>query len=71
MLSCVDRVFKEYPELRVTEIVKQRLLSGALSRVTAKEGTYRAYSPNGEFVGVTEVFKGEKGNVLKIVKAFL
>ena len=71
VLSCVDRVFKEYPELRVTEIVKQRLLSGALSRVTAKEGTYRAYSPNGEFVGVTEVFKGEKGNVLKIVKAFL
>ena len=71
VLSCVDKVFSEYPELKVTEIVKGRLLSGALSRVTAKEGTYRAYAPNGEFVGVTEVFKGDKGNVLKIIKSFL
>lgn len=71
VLSCVDKVFSEYPELKVTEIVKARLLSGALSRVTAKEGTYRAYAPNGEFVGVTEVFKGDKGNVLKIIKSFL
>lgn len=71
VLSCVDKVFSQYPELKVTEIVKGRLLSGALSRVTAKEGTYRAYAPNGEFVGVTEVFKGDKGNVLKIIKSFL
>jgi len=71
VLSGVDRVFKEYPEFRVTDAVKARLLNGALSRVSAKEGTYRAYDFEGNFVGVTEVFKGEKGNVIKIVKAFI
>ena len=64
-------MFKGYPEYRVTDAVKARLLNGALSRVSAKEGTYRAYDFDGNFVGVTEVFKGEKGNVIKIVKAFI
>lgn len=71
VLSCVDMVFAHYPEVKVTDAVKQRLLSGALSRVTVDLGTYRAYDPEGNFVGVTEVFKGEKGNIIKIVKAFI
>lgn len=71
ILSGVDRVFMQYPNVSVTDAVKQRLLNGALSRVNTPEGTYRAYDKNGEFVGVTEVFKGEKGNVIKIVKAFV
>ena len=71
VLSGVDKVFSEYAEIKVTDIVKKRLLNGALSRVSADIGTYRAYDYNGEFVGVTEVFKGEKGNVIKIVKSFV
>ncbi len=71
VLSGVDKVFKCYPELKVTEIVKKRLLNGALSRVSAPVGTYRAYDPEGAFIGVSDVFVGEKGNVIKIVKAFV
>lgn len=71
VLSGVDMVFELYPCVKVTDAVKQRLLNGALSRVSQKEGTYRAYDSNGDFVGVTEIFKGEKGNVIKIVKAFV
>lgn len=71
VLSCVDMVFAHYPQVEVTDAVKQRLLSGALSGVTFELGTYRAYDTEGRFVGVTEVFKGEKGNIIKIVKAFI
>ncbi len=71
VLSCVDKVFLAYPEIKVTDVVKNRLLSGAFSRVSADIGTYRAYDYNGEFVGVTEVFVGEKGNIIKIVKSFV
>ncbi len=71
VLSGVDMVFKSYPDIKVTDAVKQRLLNGALSRISANEGTYRAYGQTGEFIGVCEVFKGEKGNIIKIVKAFI
>lgn len=71
VLMGVDKVFYDYPRLDVTDMVKKRLLNGALSRVSAREGTYRAYDPNGDFVGVTEVFKGEKGNIIKIIKSFV
>jgi tRNA pseudouridine55 synthase len=70
VLACVDMVFMHYPSIKVTDAVKSRLKSGAFSLVKAKIGTYRAYDYNGEFVGVTEVFEGEKGNVIKIIKAF-
>ncbi len=71
VLFGVDKVFGEYPKISVTDMVKKRLLNGALSRVNNDLGTYIAYDRNGEFIGVTEVFKGEKGNVIKIVKAFI
>ncbi len=70
VLSCVDMVFMHYPSIKVTDAVKSRLKSGAFSLVKAKTGTYRAYDYSGEFVGVTEVFEGEKGSVIKIIKAF-
>lgn len=70
VLQSPDTVFMSYPGLDVTEIVKERLLNGAVSRISAPLGTYRVYSPNGEFVGIAEVFSGEKGNAIKIVKAF-
>ena len=70
VLQPPDTVFTEYEKLNVTEVVTNRLLNGALSRVDNAVGTYRAYAPDGRFVGIAEVFQGEKGNVIKIVKAF-
>lgn len=70
VLQPPDTVFTEYERINVTEVVANRLLNGALSRVNDCVGTYRAYAPDGRFVGIAEVFKGEKGNVIKIVKAF-
>ena len=70
VLQPPDTVFTEYEKLNVTEVVGSRLLNGALSRVDNAVGTYRAYAPDGRFIGIAEVFQGEKGNVIKIVKAF-
>ena len=70
MLQPPDTVFTEYEKLNVTEVVTNRLLNGALSRIDNAVGTYRAYAPDGRFVGIAEVFQGEKGNIIKIVKAF-
>lgn len=70
VLSCVDKVFMNYPKTVVTDKVKQRLKSGAFSLVGTDLGTYRAYDKDGTFIGVAEVFRGEKGNVIKIIKAF-
>jgi len=67
--GCVDRVFMTYPSLKVNSVVKQRLLNGAYSRVSNELGTYRVYDDDG-FVGVAEVIVGQKGNVIKIIKAF-
>lgn len=71
VLSSVDMVFDMYPKAQITDIVKDRLLNGALSRVGLSVGTYRVYDPSNAFVGLAEVFEGEKGNVIKIVKAFI
>ena len=70
VLQPPDTVFECYDRISVTYAVKERLLNGALSRVNDAVGTYRAYSPDGIFVGIVKVFAGEKGNVIKIVKAF-
>ncbi len=69
VLGCVDKVFMDYPSLEVNSVVKQRLLNGAYSRVSHDLGTYRVYDDVG-FVGVAEVIVGNKGNVIKIIKAF-
>ena len=69
VLECVDRVFMGYPSLKVNAVVKQRLLNGAYSRVSYDLGTYRVYDDDG-FVGIAEVMVGQKGNVIKIIKAF-
>ncbi len=71
VLSCVDRIFMDYPEYKVNDVVKARLLNGAYSRVNIEVGTYRIYDRKDIFVGIAKVTIGEKGNVLKIDKAFI
>lgn len=71
VLECVDRLFMQYPELRVNDIVKKRLLNGAYSIVKDPIGTYRIYDTEGCFVGVAEIIVGNKGNVIRMVKGFI
>lgn len=70
VLKPVDSVFGQYEKITVTDIVRQRLLNGAVSRSAENTGVYRVYDVNGVFVGIAEVFESEKGNAIKIVKAF-
>ena len=70
LLMPPDSVFGDLKRINVTDAVRTRLLNGALSRVEVPVGRYRAYAPDGGFIGITEVFTGEKGNIIKIVKAF-
>jgi len=70
VLNPPDSVFECYDRITVTNIVKDRLLNGALSRVNENVGTYRAYAPDNTFIGIAEIFKGEKGNIIKIIKSF-
>ncbi len=71
VLECVDKVFMNYDAITVNDIVEKRLLNGAYSRVNYDFGTYRIYNPDGVFVGIAEVFQGEKGNVIKLIKGFI
>ncbi len=71
VLGCVDRLFMMYPKYVVNPTVKSRLLNGAYSRVGIDIGTYRIYDENEDFVGIANVIVGEKGNVIKIEKAFV
>lgn len=71
VLECVDKVFGQYPEFVANEVVKQRLLNGAFSFVNCPEGTYRVYDTDHVFIGIANVFHGEKGRVIKLEKAFI
>ena len=54
-----------------TDAVRERLLNGAYSRVNADTGVYRVYDSDDCFVGIANIIQGEKGNVIKIEKAFV
>lgn len=71
VLGCVDRIFDNLPSLRVNDVVRARLLNGAYSRLNVTSGMYRIYDTSDVFVGVASVMPGEKGQVLKIDKAFV
>lgn len=70
VLKSVDSVFADYGRINVTDIVRTRLLNGAVSRSNEKTGVYRVYDEKNEFVGIAEVFASEKGNAIKSVKTF-
>lgn len=71
ILGCVDRIFEDLPILKVNDIVRARLLNGAYSRINMPSGMYRVYDSSDSFVGVASVIAGEKGQVIKIDKAFV
>ena len=59
LLLPVDSLFPEYPELRVDDKAEQRIRSGALVPVSAEDGLYRVYGPDGAFLALGKIRQGE------------
>ena len=66
VLRQVDTMFRNYPEVILTENQEKRCRNGASFSVKLAEGTYRAYSKSGEFLMLAKVESG----VMSTVKSF-
>ena len=65
-LRGVDTMFRNYPEVKLTANQEKRCRNGNAFTLSQPEGTYRAYSSNGEFLLLAKVEKG----VMSTVKSF-
>ena len=65
-LRSVDTMFRNYPSLTLTANQEKRCRNGNPFSVKLEEGTYRAYSQNGEFLMLAKVEAG----VMMTVKSF-
>ena len=65
-LRSVDTMFRNYPEVKLTANQEKRCRNGNAFSVNLQEGTYRAYSQNGEFLMLAKVEDG----VMSTIKSF-
>ena len=65
-LQPVDSLFTEYPAVTLTEKQEIRCRNGNSFSVAAQDGTYRAYSRDGEFLMLAKVEDG----VMSTIKSF-
>ncbi len=65
-LRPVDSMFRHYPALTLTEKQEARCRNGNRFSCTHSDGTYRVYSPKGEFLALSKVSSG----VMSTVKSF-
>jgi len=65
-LRSVDTMFRQYPDVKLTEKQHQRCLHGNSFSVKLPEGTYRCYSQSGEFLMLGKVEDG----VMSTIKSF-
>ena len=65
-LRGVDTMFRNYPVVTLTANQEKRCRNGNAFTLSQPEGTYRAYSANGEFLMLAKVEKG----VMSTVKSF-
>ena len=65
-LRGVDTMFRNYPEVKLTVNQEKRCRNGNAFSVNLQEGTYRAYSQNGEFLMLAKVEDG----VMSTIKSF-
>ena len=65
-LRSVDTMFRNYPEVKLTANQEKRCRNGNAFSVNLREGTYRAYSQNGEFLMLAKVADG----VMSTIKSF-
>ena len=66
VLRTVDTMFRNYPAVTLTENQEKRCKNGAAFSVKLENGTYRAYSKNGEFLMLAKVEDG----VMSTIKSF-
>ena len=66
LLIPVDSLFQEYSALNIDARGEERIRCGNSFPVSAAEGDYRVYGPNGAFLALARVFGGE----LKTIKSF-
>ena len=66
VLRQVDTMFRNFPAVTLTENQEKRCKNGATFSVKLENGTYRAYSKNGEFLMLA---KAEDG-VMSTIKSF-
>jgi len=65
-LRGVDTMFRNYPEVTLTPNQEKRCRCGNSFSVKLADGTYRAYSPEGEFLMLAKVEDG----IMSTVKSF-
>ena len=65
-LRGVDTMFRNYPQVVLTEKQEKRCRNGNSFSVTLEAGTYRAYSQRGEFLMLAKVEEG----IMSTVKSF-
>ena len=65
-LRTVDTMFRNYPEVKLTANQEKRCRCGKQFSVKLADGTYRAYSADGEFLMLAKVENG----VMSTVKSF-
>lgn len=62
----VDSLFSEHPAIELSAAQTAKLKCGNILNVSAKNGTYRVYGENGEFLALADVSAGK----LKTIKSF-
>ncbi len=62
----VDSLFSEHPAIELSAAQTAKLKCGNILNVSAKNGTYRVYGENGDFLALTNVTAGK----LKTIKSF-
>ena len=65
-LRGVDTMFRQYPRITLTPNQEKRCRCGNAFSIQLKEGTYRAYGADGEFLMLAQVEKG----VMSTIKSF-
>ena len=62
----VDSLFRQYPEVTLTANQEKRCRNGNAFSLNREDGTYRAYSADGEFLMLARVESG----VMSTIKSF-
>ena len=62
----VDSLFSEHPAIELSAAQTAKLKYGNILNVSAKNGTYRVYGENGDFLAIANVSEGK----LKTIKSF-
>ena len=65
-LRSVDTMFRNYPDVKLTPNQEKRCRNGNAFTLGIPDGTYRAYSQNGEFLMLAKVENG----VMSTIKSF-